>query len=149
MIFLIPYINDILLYLGVETCFCTVHFSSFPFSTFLSFFYFLSFPFLNFAYCFLPLYLIGSIINTTPLWGAVASYFINNPTKYFSITEKYLEKTNLLISAHYWDPLSPKIFELQNLHKFNELKAIGDITCDINGSIPTTLKSTSIENPYF
>ena len=36
-----------------------------------------------------------------------------------------------------------------NLHKFFQLKVIGDITCDINGSIPTTLKSTSIENPYF
>jgi len=76
-------------------------------------------------------------------------HFINNPTKYISVAEKYLEKTNLLISAHYWDPLSPKIFDLKNLHKFNELKVIGDITCDINGSIPTTLKSTSIKNPYF
>ena len=76
-------------------------------------------------------------------------HFINNPKKYISDSEKYLKKTNLLISAHYWDPFSPKIFELKNLHKFNELKVIGDITCDINGSIPTTLKSTSIENPYF
>ena len=58
-------------------------------------------------------------------------------------------KTNILISSHYWDPLSPKIFELKNLHNFKNLKVIGDITCDINGSIPTTLKSTSIENPYF
>ena len=76
-------------------------------------------------------------------------HFIKNPKKYNSIAEKYLEKTNLLISAHYWDPISPKIFELKNLYKFKDLKVIGDITCDINGSIPTTLKSTSIENPYF
>ena len=76
-------------------------------------------------------------------------HFIKNPSKYNSVAEKYLENTNLLISAHYWDPLSPKIFDLKNLHKFNKLKVIGDITCDINGSIPTTLKSTSIKNPYF
>ena len=76
-------------------------------------------------------------------------HFIKNPKKYNSVAGKYLEKTNMLISAHYWDPLSPKIFELKNLHKFKNLKVIGDITCDINGSIPTTLKSTSIENPYF
>ena len=55
----------------------------------------------------------------------------------------------MLISAHYWDPLSPKIFDLKNLYKFTKLRVIGDITCDINGSIPTTLKSTSIEDPYF
>ena len=76
-------------------------------------------------------------------------HFIKNPEKYFSITEEYLKITNLLISAHYWDPFSPKIFELSNLHKFKDLKVIGDITCDINGSIPTTLRSTTIENPYF
>ena len=55
----------------------------------------------------------------------------------------------MLISAHYWDPFSPKIFELKNLHKFNELKVIGDITCDINGSIPTTLRSSTIIDPYY
>ena len=76
-------------------------------------------------------------------------HFIKNPTKYTCIAEKYLETTDLLIGAHYWDPLSPKIFDLRNLHNFNKLKVIGDITCDINGSIPTTLKSTSIKNPYF
>ena len=76
-------------------------------------------------------------------------HFIKNPSKYNSVAEKYLENTNLLISAHYWDPLSPKIFDLKNLHKFNKLKVIGDITCDINGSIPTTLKSTTIKEPYF
>ena len=76
-------------------------------------------------------------------------HFIKNPKKYVSIAEKYLEKTNLLISAHYWDPMSPKIFELKNLYKFTMLRVIGDITCDINGSIPTTLKSTSIEKPFF
>ncbi len=76
-------------------------------------------------------------------------HFINYPKKYRSKTHEFLKSTNLLISAHYWDPNSPKIFELKNLKDYSSLKVIGDITCDINGSIPTTLKSTSIENPYF
>ena len=76
-------------------------------------------------------------------------HFIKSPKKYKSKAEEYLIKTNILISSHYWDPLSPKIFDLKNLHNFKDLKVIGDITCDINGSIPTTLKSTTIENPYF
>ena len=81
--------------------------------------------------------------------GFDLQHFIKNPTQYNSLAEKYLEETNLLISAHYWDPLSPKIFDLKNLHRFKKLRVIGDITCDIKGSIPTTLKSTSINNPYF
>ena len=76
-------------------------------------------------------------------------HFIKNPKSYISVCEKFLEKTNLFISAHYWDPYSPKIFDLKNLYRFKKLKVIGDITCDINGSVPTTLKSTSIKNPYF
>ena len=75
--------------------------------------------------------------------------FINNPKNYISIAGEYLKEANMIISAHYWDPLSPKIFELSELEKFKQLKVIGDITCDINGSIPTTLKSTTIQNPYF
>ena len=76
-------------------------------------------------------------------------HFIKNPKNYISIAEQYIKEADLLISAHYWDPLSPKIFKIKNLHKFDKLKVIGDITCDINGSIPTTLKSTSIKDPYF
>ena len=29
------------------------------------------------------------------------------------------------------------------------LKIIGDVTCDINGSVPTTIRSTSIAKPYY
>ena len=35
------------------------------------------------------------------------------------------------------------------MKKFSKLKIIGDITCDVDGSIPTTIKSTTIEEPNF
>ena len=40
-------------------------------------------------------------------------------------------------------------YSLWFIFNFKKLEVIGDITCDINGSIPTTLKSTTIDNPYF
>ena len=55
----------------------------------------------------------------------------------------------MLISAHYWDPMSPRLFNKKDLREYKNLKVIGDITCDVNGSIPTTLRSTTIKNPYF
>jgi len=76
-------------------------------------------------------------------------HFIDFPSDYKSNAHKYLLNTNVLISAHYWDPHSPKIFELKDLNEYLNLQIIGDITCDLNGSIPTTLKSTTIKNPYF
>ena len=56
---------------------------------------------------------------------------------------------DMLIASHYWDPSSPKLFLKNEIKEFKNLKIIGDITCDINGSIPTTIRSTSIQEPYY
>ena len=76
-------------------------------------------------------------------------HFINNPQDYLSSALQYLKETNILISAHYWDPSSPKIFENEDLKVLQNLKIVGDITCDINGSVPTTIRSTTIEEPNY
>ncbi|MDA9742820.1 hypothetical protein N9U91_05200 [Pelagibacteraceae bacterium] len=76
-------------------------------------------------------------------------HFINNPQDYSSCALQYLKETDILISAHYWDPSSPKIFENEDLKVLRNLKIVGDITCDINGSVPTTIRSTTIEEPNY
>ena len=76
-------------------------------------------------------------------------HFIDNPQDYSSSALQYLKETNVLISAHYWDPSSPKIFENEDLKVLQNLKIVGDITCDINGSVPTTIRSTTIEEPNY
>ena len=76
-------------------------------------------------------------------------HFIAFPKEYKSSTFTYLKESNIFVSAHYWDPSSPKIFTKNQIQYFNKLKIIGDVTCDIDGSVPTTIKSTSIENPNF
>ena len=76
-------------------------------------------------------------------------HFINNPQDYSSSALQYIKETNILISAHYWDPSSPKIFENEDLKDLQNLKIVGDITCDINGSVPTTIRSTTIEEPNY
>ena len=76
-------------------------------------------------------------------------HFIKFPREYKSNTYEYLKESDLLISAHYWDPSSPKIFTKDQTKQFSKLKIIGDVTCDVDGSIPTTIKSTTIEKPNF
>ena len=76
-------------------------------------------------------------------------HFIEFPSEYESQTYEYLKVSDLFISAHYWDPSSPKIFTKEQMKEFLKLKIIGDITCDVDGSIPTTIKSTTIEEPNF
>jgi len=75
--------------------------------------------------------------------------FINSPEMYISVLNKYMPSTNMLISSHYWDPKSPRLFEKKDIEKNHNLKVIGDITCDVNGSIPTTSRSSTIIDPYY
>jgi len=83
--------------------------------------------------------------------GKDSSYqdFMLNPNEYKSKATNYLRYTDMLITGHYWDPKFPKLFSLNQINEFKNLKIIGDITCDINGSIPTTIRSTSITKPYY
>ena len=76
-------------------------------------------------------------------------HFINSPETYISVLDKYMHSTNMLISSHYWDPKSPRLLEKNDIKKYNYLKVIGDITCDVNGSIPTTTRPTTIIDPYY
>jgi len=83
--------------------------------------------------------------------GKDSSYqdFMLNPQEYKSKATNYLQSTDMLITRHYWDPKFPKLFSSNQINEFKNLKIIGDITCDINGSIPTTIRSTSIAKPYY
>jgi len=66
-----------------------------------------------------------------------------------SRVKNYLFETGMFIACHYWEPKFPKLFYPNQINEFKNLKVIGDITCDINGSIPTTIRSTSIAKPYY
>jgi len=76
-------------------------------------------------------------------------HFIHSPNMYISTLENFLPYASILISSHYWDPKSPRLFKKNNIKKYNNLKVVGDISCDINGSIPTTLRVSNIQNPYY
>ncbi len=76
-------------------------------------------------------------------------HFINSPEMYISVLDKYMSSTSMLISSHYWDPKSPRLLNKKDIEKYNNLKVIGDITCDVNGSIPTTSRPSSILDPFY
>ena len=77
-------------------------------------------------------------------------HFYKNPGEYESTFQHYIADTDLLISAAYWDPQAPLLFTNEDMQKelFN-IKVIADITCDINGSIPTTQRASSIADPIY
>jgi alanine dehydrogenase len=78
------------------------------------------------------------------------SEFHQHPEKYSSDFLKYAKTADILIAGAYWDPRAPKLFERTDMMKRSfHLRVIADITCDINGSIPSTKKPTTIEDPVY
>lgn len=77
-------------------------------------------------------------------------HFFANPDQYHSVFKPYTKVTDLLISCHYWDPRSPVLFTKQDMQEPDfKIKIVADVTCDINGSIPSTIRSSSIADPFY
>lgn len=76
--------------------------------------------------------------------------FFSSPENYVSDFEKFAGKTDILISGHFWSPNQPVYLtkELCRRPDFR-IKVIGDITCDIEGSIMTTLRSSTHADPFY
>ncbi len=80
--------------------------------------------------------------------------YYNNPSKYRSKFEQYVPYLTMLVNCMYWDKRYPRIITKDYLHKLfsgekPKLTVIGDISCDIEGSVECTIKSTPIENPIY
>lgn len=79
--------------------------------------------------------------------------YYNYPEKYESNFDQYIPNLSILINCIFWTEKYPRLITKKNINKLwnknKKLKVIGDISCDINGSIEITEKATEIENPVF
>ncbi|MEP0368695.1 MAG: NAD(P)-dependent oxidoreductase [Cyclobacteriaceae bacterium] len=76
--------------------------------------------------------------------------FYQFPEHYESDFLKYTQDADILIASAYWDPRAPVLFEREDIIKDDfKLDVIADITCDIEGSIPSTKKPSTIEDPIY
>jgi len=81
--------------------------------------------------------------------------YYENPRSYQAVTAEVLPYLTALVNGIYWDPKFPKYITKAFLKKLYgggappRLRVIGDITCDINGSIESTVQATDSENPVY
>lgn len=76
--------------------------------------------------------------------------FIKNPTDYESDFEKFSKVAEIVIAGHFYKDGSPKIITKEMLNSpYNEIKVIGDVSCDILGPIDSTLRSSTIAEPFY
>jgi len=65
--------------------------------------------------------------------------------------ERFLGKFNVLLQTPYWEDKYPRLLTREEMlqHKAALPSLIGDISCDINGSLASTLRESTIDDPVY
>ena len=78
-----------------------------------------------------------------------------NPQNYSPVIENVVPYLTAIVNGIYWAPKFPKFITKDFLKTLYgpgsrpRLRVVGDITCDINGSIECTVKATDSEDPVY
>jgi alpha-aminoadipic semialdehyde synthase len=81
--------------------------------------------------------------------------YYDNPENYQGDFEQYLSYLSVLLNCIYWDTPYPRLFTKKKAEEMFEgespprIRVIGDISCDIGGSIEFTMKVTEPDNPVY
>lgn len=76
--------------------------------------------------------------------------FYNTPSEYESDFEKFTKISDVFIAGHFYKNGSPDIVTRDMLTaKDNRVKVVADISCDIAGPIASTLRPSTIAEPFY
>ena len=76
--------------------------------------------------------------------------FYKNPIEYKSTFNNFSQVSDVFIAGHYFDKNAPKLITLKDVRSDNfKIKLIADISCDINGPIVSTIRSSTIKDPIY
>lgn len=77
-------------------------------------------------------------------------HFFIHPEEYQGNFRRFCSRTDLLVAAAYWDPKAPVLFTEADMKRDDfRIRVIADITCDIDGSVPSTKRAGTIEDPVY
>lgn len=78
------------------------------------------------------------------------SDFYKHPEDYRSSFAPYYKSANVMINAVFWRAGIEPFFTHEEMKRPDfKIKVISDITCDVPGPLPSTVRSSTIESPYF
>ena len=77
-------------------------------------------------------------------------HFYQYPEAYNSTFLPFTQAADILVAAAYWHPASPVLFTKADMRAEEfKIRVIADITCDIEGSIPSTKQPSTISDPLY
>jgi hypothetical protein len=78
------------------------------------------------------------------------SDFYKNPGNFVSDFFQYAMQSDMYVPCHFWDPAAPVIFTREDaLHDRFRIRLVADISCDVNGPIASTIRASTIANPFY
>jgi alanine dehydrogenase len=76
--------------------------------------------------------------------------FFEYPELYQSTFKRFSKVTDLFIACHYWDPRAPKFLTAEDYQDDDfRISVIADVSCDLNGPIPSTLRASTIASSFY
>ena len=76
--------------------------------------------------------------------------FMARPQRYQSNFRRWAVSTDVLLCGHFWNPEAPVYLDEQLLQDPSlRIRMVGDVTCDIMGSIRSTVRSSTHDDPYY
>lgn len=76
--------------------------------------------------------------------------FHADPSGHASSFLPYARRAQIYMACHYFDPRGPKILSAEDLKDPGcTLQVVADISCDIGGPIDSTLRASTIEEPFY
>ncbi|MFH6989993.1 NAD(P)-dependent oxidoreductase [Flavobacterium collinsii] len=76
--------------------------------------------------------------------------FVANPEEYISDFEKFTKVTDIYFAGHFYASGAPMILTREMLNASDcKLKVVADISCDVNGPIACTVRSSTIAEPLY
>ncbi|MGD8454381.1 MAG: bifunctional lysine ketoglutarate reductase /saccharopine dehydrogenase family protein [Phycisphaerae bacterium] len=84
----------------------------------------------------------------------VLQEYYEHPDRYAGAFFTHAPYLTLLVNCIYWEPKYPRLIDREQFRSLYgggqpRLRVIGDISCDIDGSLECTTRSTDPENPVF
>jgi hypothetical protein len=82
--------------------------------------------------------------------GYDRSEFHTQPSLYKSEFTPYTRVCDVLINCIFWNPAAPQLFAKGEMDNPDwKIRVIADVSCDVHGGIPATIRSTTINEPVF
>ncbi|MBI9053898.1 MAG: hypothetical protein JEY96_08785 [Bacteroidales bacterium] len=77
-------------------------------------------------------------------------HFFKHPGEYESAFKPFTKVTDIFIACHFWDPKSPNFITKEDyLDPEFKITVIADVSCDVDGPIASTVKASTIAEPFF